>query len=225
MDVTGIVEFIQANKAYFDAAQAVSVIVNLLGWTLGGVLLFIAWRRNRIRSFTVGPINFQMQEAAVEAAAVAARDWQAKTPAQRVDVGRLRAAIEPAFEPETSDALVGKSILWVDDNPGNNALVLRALQRLRLDVVQETSTEAGLAAMAKRHFDLVISDMGRGDNLRAGYDLLAAVRDRDPKLPFLIFSGADKPEFRREAKARGAQLSTNDVIELIDTIVRVLGRT
>ena len=77
--------------------------------------------------------------------------------------------------------------------------------------------------MARRHYDLIISDMGRGDNMRAGYELLEAVRARGNKQPFLIFAGSDTPEFRREADERGAQLSTNDMLELIDTIVSYLG--
>jgi hypothetical protein len=37
-----------------------------------------------------------------------------------------------------------------------------------LDVEQAMSTESALAAMKRRHFDLVISDMGRGSDMRAG---------------------------------------------------------
>jgi hypothetical protein len=50
------------------------------------------------------------------------------------------------------------------------------------------------------------------------------VRALDRKLPFFIFSSDDKPEYRTEAKARGAQLSTNDMIELIDMTVQTLGK-
>jgi hypothetical protein len=70
-----LLNFIQSHKLFFDAAHALSSVVNLLGWCLGAVVLTIAWRRNGIRSVSVGPLNFQMQEAAVEAAATAARDW------------------------------------------------------------------------------------------------------------------------------------------------------
>lgn len=219
-----IASFVQAHKIYFDVAQAMSSVVNLLGWVLGAILLTFAWRRNAIKSVTVGPINFQMQEAAVGAAAAAARDWQAKAPDQKVDVPRIRETVGKAFAPEVADNLIGKSILWVDDTPANNTLAMRALAKLQLNVEQETSTEAGLEALQRQHFDLVISDMGRSGNMRAGYDLLKAIRDRGSKVPFLIFSSSDRPEFRREAAERGAQLSTNDMLELIDTIIKLLGR-
>jgi CheY-like chemotaxis protein len=169
-------------------------------------------------------MNFQLQEAAVEAAAAAARDWQAKGPGSgpAVDVQRIRETVSQAFAPETADKLIGKSILWVDDNPSNNMLAVRALRRLQLDIEQVTTTELGLDALNRRHFDLIISDMGRGSNMRAGYDLLKAVRDQGSAIPFFIFAGADKPEFRREAAERGAQLSTNDMLELIDHVIKYL---
>jgi CheY-like chemotaxis protein len=214
--------FIRSNKGIFEAAQALSAVVSLVGWCVGGVLLFIAWRRNAIRSVSVGPISFQM-EAAVEAAAVAARDWQAKTEhGAAVDVGRIRATVSQAFDPATADKLIGKSVLWVDDNPANNTLAVRALRRLQLDIEQVTSTELALEALKRRHFDLIISDMGRGTNMRAGYELLKAVRDQGNDVPFFIFAGSDKPEFRREAAERGAQLSTNDMLELIDHVIKHL---
>jgi CheY-like chemotaxis protein len=144
-------------------------------------------------------------------------------PEQTVDVPRIRATVGRAFAPEVANNLIGKSILWVDDNPANNELAVRALRKLQLDIEHATSTESALAAMQRRHFDLVISDMGRGSDMRAGYGLLKAIRDQGNQVPFLIFAGSDRPEFRREAAERGAQLSTNDMLELIDHIIKHLG--
>ncbi len=221
--MTDILNFLQTHKTYVDLAVALSAIVNLLCWFLGIVLLVRAWRLNAIQSISVGPMNIRWQEAeAVEATAAAARNWQSSVPDQKVDVPRIRATIAQAFEQQIADNLVGKAILWVDDNPGNNLLAVRALRRLQLDVVQATSTEAGLTALTERRFDLIISDMGRGDNMRAGYELLEAIRKHDRTLPFLIFAGSDSAEFRREAAERGAQLSTNDMIELIDRVIHHL---
>ena len=126
----------------------------------------------------------------------------------------IRATVERAFVPTTYDNLTGKSVLWVDDNPGNNELAVRALRKFPLEVEQATSTDAALAALDRRPFNLIISDMGRGTDVRAGYGLLKQLRDRGSQIPFFIFSSSDTPEFRREAAERGAQLSTNDMLEL-----------
>ena len=136
---------------------------------------------------------------------------------------RIRATVDRAFTPQTLNNLAGKAILWVDDNPVNNELAVRALRKFGLDIEQETSTEAAMAAFQRRKFDLVISDMGRGSDMRAGYGLLQLLRDGGSEVPFFIFAGSDTPEFRREAAERGAQLSTNDMLESVDDVVKHLG--
>jgi hypothetical protein len=58
---------------------------------------------------------------------------------------------------------------------------------------------------------------------RAGYSLLKLLRDGGSTVPFFIFAGSDTPEYRREAAKRGGQLSTNDMLELVDHVVKYLG--
>jgi CheY-like chemotaxis protein len=221
--VESVLAFVQSNKPYFDVAQAVSSVVNLLAWCLALALLILALRKNRIESLSVGPFNFRMlKEEAVVATATASRAWQSTT-GEKVDVPRIRATVDRAFTPETLNNLTGKAILWVDDNPANNELAVRALRKFGLDIEQATNTEAAMAAIQRRKFDLVISDMGRGSDMRAGYGLLQLLRESGSKVPFFIFAGSDTPEFRREAGERGAQLSTNDMLELVDNVVKYLG--
>jgi CheY-like chemotaxis protein len=183
----------------------------------------MALRKSRIETLSVGPFSFKMKQEAVAATANAARAWQSETAGQQIDVPRIRATVERAFVPQTLDNLTGKAVLWVDDIPANNELAVRALRKFNLDVEHATSTEAALAAMQRRPFDLVISDMGRGSDMRAGYGLLKTIRDHGSRVPFFIFAGSDTPVFRREAAELGAQLSTNDMLELIDNVVKYLG--
>ncbi|MBO0751211.1 MAG: response regulator [Bradyrhizobiaceae bacterium] len=219
----GVLSFVQAHKPYFELAQAFSSVINLFAWLFALLLLAIALRKNRIESLAVGPFSFRMmKEEAVVATASASRAWQARA-GEKVDVPRIRATIDRAFTPETLDNLTGKAILWVDDNPANNELAARALRKFGLDIEQATSTEDGMAAFRRRKFDLVISDMGRGTDMRAGYALLKLLRDSGSKVPFFIFAGSDTPEFRREAAERGAQLSTDNMLELVDYVVKYLG--
>ena len=69
----------QANKPYFDAAQAISTVVDLFVWCLAVVLLILALRKNRIESLSLGPFNFRMlKEEAIVATATATRAWQSR---------------------------------------------------------------------------------------------------------------------------------------------------
>ncbi len=220
----GVLSFVQAHKPYFEVAQAFNSVVNLVAWLLALLLLVIALRKNRIESLSVGPFSFRMmKEEAIVATATASRAWRPPTE-EKVDVPRIRAMVDRVFTPETLDNLTGKAILWVDDNPTNNELVARALRKFGLDIEQATSTEAAMAAFERRRFDLVISDMGRGDDMRAGYGLLKLLRDQGSAVPYFIFAGSDTPKYRREAEERGAQLSTNDMLELVDHVVKYLGK-
>lgn len=223
--MNSILAFFGSYKPYFDAAQAVSSVLNLIAWLVAAGILLAAIHRRRIESLSVGPFNFRMmKEEAIVATATASRAWQA-TSGRKVDVPRVRATLDKVFTPESINNLTGKSILWADDNPNNNELAVRALRKFGLDIEQVVSTEAAMTAYARRKFDLVISDMGRGSNMSAGYELLDQLRNAGSKLPFLIFAGSDTPEFRRQAAERGAQLSTNDMLELIDSVVAHIGNT
>jgi CheY-like chemotaxis protein len=219
----GVLSFVQAHKSYFEVAQAFTSVVNLFAWLFALFLLVIALRKNRIESLSVGPFSFRMmKEEAIVATATATRSWQSVA-GEKVDVPRIRATLDRVFTPQTVNNLTGKAILWVDDNPANNELAVRALRKFGLDIEQVTSTEAAMAAFQRRKFGLLISDMGRGNDMRAGYGLLKLLRDSGSKIPFFIFAGLDTPEFRREAAELGAQLSTNDMLELVDNVVKYLG--
>jgi CheY-like chemotaxis protein len=218
-----VLSFVQANKPYFELAQAFSSVVNLFAWLLALLLLVIALRKSRIESLSVGPFSFRMmKEEAIVATATASRAWQSPA-GENVDVPRIRATVDRVFTPETLNNLTGKSVLWADDNPANNELAVRAIRKFGLDIEQATSTEAAMAAFQRRRFDLVISDMARGDDMRAGYNLLKLLRESGSKVPYFIFAGSDTPEYRRAAAERGAQLSTNDMLELVDYVVKYLG--
>jgi len=221
-----IVVFVQAHRPYLEVLQAVATVINLVVWLFALGLLMFALRHRRIESLAVGPFNFRiMKEEAMVAAATASAAWQSPAAAEnQVDVPRIRATIDRMFTPGVLNNLMGKAVLWVDDRPEGNRLAMRALKKFGLDIEQVPSTEEAMAALARRKFDLVISDMARGSDQHAGWGFLKLLRDGGSGVPFFIFSSLDLPEYRREAEKRGAQLSTNDMIELIDHVGSYLGR-
>ncbi len=79
-------------------------------------------------------------------------------------------------------------ILWVDDNPENNADVIRQLRRRGVEVTTAVSTADALRQYDPAVHQLVISDLGRyegADNAyvdRAGFDLLTRLRARSERV-------------------------------------------
>lgn len=211
------------DRSWLEAIQATSAVVSLAVWLFGGALVFFAWRGKRITGLQLGPFHIRMKEDAVQAAADAVRAHHGAT-SSSFDLPKIRATIESAFDPQTAHNLLGKTVLWVDDRPNNNKSAVRALRKVQLEIDQVRSTSAALDELKTRKVDLIISDMARGPHLRAGFTLLDEVRKANITAPYIIFSSLETAAFRHDAEKRGAILATNDALELISTVIDVLGR-
>jgi CheY-like chemotaxis protein len=123
-----------------------------------------------------------------------------------------------------------RRILWVDDNPTNNAFEIAQLKARDVDVVQATSTEDALSTLnSSSGFSAVISDMGRREGgayrSQAGLMFLKAMRRAGYTMPFLIYS-SQKYASRNdeEVKAAGGDGATASPIELLEWVGRSLAR-
>jgi PAS domain S-box-containing protein len=95
------------------------------------------------------------------------------------------------------------SVLCVDDDPDFVDVTARMLQ-LRNDAIETTavtSATEGLAALAERPYDCVVSDYDMPET--DGLEFLNAVRDRCPDLPFVLFTGKGSEEIASEAIRAG----------------------
>lgn len=114
------------------------------------------------------------------------------------------------------------SVLWVDDRPENNILERKSLEALGIRFTISKSTEDALKKLRFHRFNAIISDMGRPPDHKAGYTLLDALRKSDINTSFIIYAGSNKPEYKEEAKRRGAQGSTNDPQELFQLVISAI---
>jgi len=95
-------------------------------------------------------------------------------------------------------------VLHVDDDPGFLDLCRDALQQEHSDieVITETSVDAGLDTFETAEIDCIVSDYDMpGTN---GLDFLEAVREVDPNVPFILFTGKGSEEVASEALSAGA---------------------
>jgi CheY-like chemotaxis protein len=121
-----------------------------------------------------------------------------------------------------SISLVGKRILWVDDNPENNINERQALEALGLTFTLAENTTQALEKLNRESFDAVISDFKRKDDYQGGYTLLAALKERNLKIPYLIYSSSASSELEAEAKRRGALGETNRPTRLFELVIEAL---
>ncbi len=130
--------------------------------------------------------------------------------------------VTETITPKTLRRVEGATILWVDDRPDNNVLERKALEEVGLRFVLSTSTEDALNKIDSQKFDLIVSDMGRSLDRRAGYRLLEALRNRGDQTPFIVYRGHSTPQLQTEALSRGAQGLTDRPDELFQLVTKEL---
>jgi CheY-like chemotaxis protein len=177
-------------------------------------------------SMKAGPGGIELTAGARVATALLEEE-EARTGVGTSDPREVEAAVGSAVsvlatQPSTSPVRLAPRILWVDDRPQNNRLVRRAFEELGFIVREATSTDQGLELLERDAFDVVISDMGRPPDARAGYTLLDELRRRGNTVPFVIYAGSKATEHVEEARQHGAIGTTNRPSELIQLVVASL---
>jgi len=149
------------------------------------------------------------------------------------------ASITSTPERETRSIEVRPRVLWVDDNPLNNAFQTSQLQSLGIDVIQAISTDIAMVNLKNNSpFDAIISDMtrreGSVDNGQAGMILLKMIRAAGYKTPFLLYSSARYTGRNRDnvlaadkenVLAAGGDGATASPVELLEWVQRHVGKS
>lgn len=200
------------------------------------VLAVFSWLVSRHHTKLYAPSDYREDEAFLQAplrqmeaaaalGAAAGRRLEAGAPTDEVASEAKAAAgvVARLARPQSVRSIQRRTILWVDDHPGNNRFEREAFEALGLSVVLSTSTEDALLRVSDQGFDVVISDMSRPPDHRAGYTLLQKLREQGNTAPFIIYAGSAAPEHRKEAERLGAQGTTNRPDELLQMVLRAMG--
>ncbi|TKX85080.1 response regulator [Halorubrum sp. SS5] len=97
----------------------------------------------------------------------------------------------------------GSRVLFVDDEPGAADLAATHVERLLdgVETVTRMSPEAALDVVRSERVDCVVSDFDMPG--KDGLAFLEAVREVDPGLPFVLFTGKGSEEIASEAISAG----------------------
>lgn len=118
-------------------------------------------------------------------------------------------------------ALRGANVLWIDDHPQSILWERRTLEELGVRVAPARSTEVALERLAEEPFDLIISDIARGDQADEGVRALPRLRELQPDTP-VVFYIADLDAER--GPPTGSAGITNRTGELLHLVLDVLER-
>lgn len=111
-------------------------------------------------------------------------------------------------------------VLWVDDEPKNNGLLIDRLTSGGAEVDLALSTADALKKLDGGAYRAVASDLGRREEGRfngdAGLQLLKAVKEMNPTMPFVLFTSSRGAKRRgAEAESAGADLVTSSATDLL----------
>lgn len=157
-------------------------------------------------TFKASPSGLEASAKKFEAAANLAVASAKQDGDQEADIsrpGNVARAVERLSDRQVLK-LAGKHLLWVDDNPSNNIYERKALEALGIDTVISLTTDDALEKIRSRDFDVIVSDIARGDDMEAGFKLLEVLKERQNKVPFILYSSSASPEEKQDARRRGA---------------------
>ncbi|WP_079146064.1 P-loop NTPase fold protein [Streptomyces lydicus] len=113
-------------------------------------------------------------------------------------------------------------VLWVDDQPDRKGVVREVLEALGAQVNHVPKSAAAVQALRNRTPDLLISDVSRGSDHSAGFEMVERLKaDGNYDGPVVFFTIRRSADREERAAALGASL-TNNAQELRDLALAVL---
>jgi CheY-like chemotaxis protein len=145
-----------------------------------------------------------------------------KHPGWKVQVTSEQARLAMDRASRHQELLKGTRILWVDDVPENNRNEIKMLHQLQADIDTATSTGEALEKISSQSYELVVSDMKRGDDVEAGVIMLEQFQRQKIECPVIFYVGDLDPGKGTPVHAFGL---TNRPDELVHLVLDILERT
>lgn len=179
----------------------------------------IATARSRKFAVKVGEVELSMEEYNKQQSDLI-KDLQSQVATLQKSLGQHEhgrveyQAVETAARPQT------RSILWVDNHPRNNAVLMENLREAGISVTSALDSQEALGKLRTLSFDKVVTDLDHPDNGKsnatAGIELVKSVRVMDKDIPIYIYTSAGKAEkMFLEAQEAGANQITGSATILM----------
>jgi CheY-like chemotaxis protein len=139
---------------------------------------------------------------------------------------RTTVMIDAAAEAQPASGGLTGDLLWIDDNPANNAGLVGALERSGVRVTEARSGDEArsLLATRARPFDVLISDIGREGRADAGFEDLDAFRIEGLHAgPVVFYAARVTPARRKRAEGLDATVTASPY-DLMNIVSGMLGR-
>ena len=205
------------------AVELARNVPGILWWLLALFVVLLFYRKIRdellpnLSAFKAAGLEISfVRETIAHAIQLAEKSpkWPMQIPAEDKEKVLNRAKVHARLFKEAK-------FLWIDDLPENNRNEFKMLSRLGVDIDYALDTAEALAQLQKEKYDLILSDMARGDNKKAGLEFLEAYKKLENRLPVIFYVGTFSAERGTPPFAFGI---TNRPDELLHLTMDALGR-
>ncbi|MEV7377879.1 P-loop NTPase fold protein [Streptomyces lydicus] len=125
--------------------------------------------------------------------------------------------VQPGYPRQSGPPLPGPypvttlDVLWVDDQPDRKGVVREVLESVGAQVRHESDSAGAARALRDRRPDLLISDISRGRNRTAGFEMVERFDEEGTyDGPVIFYTIRQSPEREEWAAALGAVLTNNE---------------
>ena len=220
-----------------ELLKAISAFCGAISWPLV-VLFILLYFAPPLKRFLhdVGEFSFkagatgleatakrQMEAAALLGAASAKSDRPKANGVEADEARDIAQVVSQAVQPRALRRLSEARALWVDDNPSNNRYERRALEALGINFTTSLDTDSAIDKLQLQRFDVIISDMLRGDEQLAGYDLLERKKKLSDDTPLVFYTSNVTPEQKAQARRKGAFGQATNPQELFALVLGAIG--
>ncbi len=112
-----------------------------------------------------------------------------------------------------------KRILWVDDNPANNTLLVEQLKKMNYTVDIATNNQAALSELAYKAYEIIITDIARDKEAENGVNLLKKLPRQIAREDVIIYTSPDdEKKYGKEISGMGYYQVITKAADLVDII-------
>ncbi|UFQ16542.1 MULTISPECIES: response regulator [Streptomyces] len=120
-----------------------------------------------------------------------------------------------------ADTLKGGRLLWIDDHPEHNGSLISLFRSMGMVVDTARSTAEGLTALRHGSHDIILSDMDRDGDPRAGITMLRELEDAGVDLPVVVHAQNFNPELGVDSRIFAG---TNNPVEVVHYVIDLMER-
>ena len=204
--------------------KVIETIPSLLWFALALVVMLAFYKPIRddlmpnLTSFSAGGVELSFVKQSINAALELAEktpNWKVEVPQEAKDQALNRAR-------KHLHVFRGAQVVWVDDHPENNVNERRMLRQLRVEIDTATGTEEALRLLDKASYEVILSDIARGDDTTAGLAMAQQLAEGGGQTPVIFYVGVVDLALGAPPHAFGI---TNRPDELLHLILDALERT